>query len=294
MSVRHLLLPALTAVLLCAAPAPAQPNPLLTEGFAALKAGNHDKALKAFDAFVAKNQTSPEGWRGRGLTYLAKGKLTDRALLAKAEADLKKSLELEPKHADTLAALAEVYNRLGKHTEALVEANRAIEQQPKLVEAYGQSAWALRAAGKLDEALKVTEQLIAMAPKNARGYYSRANVRISMKQDAEAADDLAMAEKLNDKFEPAFARHAALLATTANAKLRDGQLAAALAVRACELSNYKNPHYFDTAAQAYASSGAYKEAAGWEKRALDFPAAFTPEELKEMQQRLKTYESKAK
>ena len=61
------------------------------------------------------------------------------------------------------------------------------------------------------------------------------------------------------------------LATSARAPVRDGQRAVELALKACELSQWKTLAYIDTLAAAYARNGDYAKAVEWQRKALADP-----------------------
>ena len=60
-----------------------------------------------------------------------------------------------------------------------------------------------------------------------------------------------------------------ILATWPESKLRDGAKAVAAATRACELTEWKNSAYLDSLAAAYAETGDFTRAVGWQERAVD-------------------------
>lgn len=60
-----------------------------------------------------------------------------------------------------------------------------------------------------------------------------------------------------------------LLATSRSKELRDGRRATALALRACELTEWKSSEYLEVLAASYARTGDFSEAVKWQQKALE-------------------------
>jgi hypothetical protein len=60
-----------------------------------------------------------------------------------------------------------------------------------------------------------------------------------------------------------------MLATCADARLRDGCRAVALARKACQGTDWKHPYCLGTLGAALAENGAFEEAIHWQTQALD-------------------------
>jgi hypothetical protein len=72
--------------------------------------------------------------------------------------------------------------------------------------------------------------------------------------------------------------------------LRDGEKAIQHATRACELTDWKSPWYFDTLAAAYAELGDYRSATEWQEKAATSASSFQEKEWPLVRRRLALYQ----
>jgi len=77
-----------------------------------------------------------------------------------------------------------------------------------------------------------------------------------------------------------------LFATAKVPGFRNGEKAVVLALKACELSEWKNPGYLDTLAASYARVGDFGNATKWQEKALQI---FEKGKKAEAQERLNLY-----
>ncbi len=97
--------------------------------------------------------------------------------------------------------------------------------------------------------------------------------------------------ELDPDYHLAYNNLAWVLATCSQQRFRDGKKAVELAKRACELSQWKEPHVIATLAAAYAEAGDFDEAIKWENKALEFPD-FAVRYKKRSQKRLQLYKER--
>jgi hypothetical protein len=102
-----------------------------------------------------------------------------------------------------------------------------------------------------------------------RFYHALGSLFLQRKEFNLAVPALAKSLERDPTFAPTYNDLAWILATADEASFRNGQEAVKLAREACELSNWKNPRYFDTLAAAYARAGNFGEAVYWQERALE-------------------------
>jgi len=82
------------------------------------------------------------------------------------------------------------------------------------------------------------------------------------------------------------------LAATEARELRDGKRAVELALKACELTEWKKTDYLDTLAAAYARAGDFEQAVKWQERALEGMKSFDVRTESAARERLKLYRSR--
>jgi tetratricopeptide (TPR) repeat protein len=145
------------------------------------------------------------------------------------------------------------YARKGQYDQAISNFNKALEINPRDIKAYHNRGHAYAEKGQYDQAISDYTKALEMNPRDARAYNSLAWVLATAK-------------------EPGF---------------RNGKKAVDLALKACELSDWKNPEHLDTLAAAYARIGDFENAVKWQEKALKSPEFA---KATEAQQRLHLYQ----
>jgi len=137
-----------------------------------------------------------------------------------------------------------------------------------------------------EQAISDYTKAIEINPKSAFAYTDRG---LAYKRKGEydlAISDYTKAIEINSKDAVAHNRLSWLFATAMAPNFRNGKKAVELALKACELSDWKNPGYLDTLAAAYARVGDFGNAVKWQERALESPSLANNTEA---QQRLNFY-----
>ena len=141
----------------------------------------------------------------------------------------------------------------------------------------------VKALADLDEAIRLDPKLAN--PFNHRGKTYRALGKPEL-----AMADWQEAIRLNPKYAEPYANLAWLRATYPDKSVHDGKMATEYAARACELTDWKEPHYLAILAAAQAAAGQFADAVQRQREALALSASFTKEELAAEQLRLKLFE----
>ncbi len=144
------------------------------------------------------------------------------------------------------------YGEKGQYDQAISDFNKAIEINPRYEKAYSNRGIVYRLKGQYDQAISDFNKAIEISPTDAQAYNSLAW----------------------------------LFATAKVPGFRNGEKAVVLALKACELSEWKNPEYLDTLAASYARVGDFGNATKWEEKALKI---FEEGKKTETQKRLNLY-----
>ena len=111
-------------------------------------------------------------------------------------------------------------------------------------------------------------EAIRLDPWSEVAYQDRANAWEALGYYGEALAGYDAAIRLDPGFDLPYNSRAWLRATCPDARYRDGRLAVADALRACQLSGWSEADFLGTLAAAYAESGDFASAAGWQAEAL--------------------------
>jgi tetratricopeptide (TPR) repeat protein len=130
---------------------------------------------------------------------------------------------------------------------------------------------AYRKNRQFSESVRELDESIRLDPTNAYAYFHRGDSYRELKQYEAAIRDLEQAIRLNENFALAYNNLAWMLATAEEPRVRNGLRAVELALKACELTSWRQAAALDTLAAAYARNGDFLRAMTWQEHALSDP-----------------------
>jgi tetratricopeptide (TPR) repeat protein len=191
--------------------------------------GKLSEAIAHFQAAIRIKPDYAEAYYNLGVALASRGDATGAIALFKA------AIRLRPGFAEAYYGLGKALASNGLAREAIVNLRRAIETRADFAEARSYLGDLLRQEGNTAEAVIQLREAIRIKP-----------------QSPAAINVLAW-----------------ILATNAEASIRNGTEAVELARRAVALSDYRDPAALDTLAAAYAGAGRFPEAAATAERARE-------------------------
>lgn len=207
----------------------------------------------------------------------------------KAIDDLSKAIELDPNNALTYTMRGAVYVIKMEYQKGVDDFTKAISLRPEETQVYITRALANRELKEYRRAVDDLTKATELDPNCATALYERGQTYQIERKSAKAINDFGKVIELDPKHDPAYNGLALLLATCADAKLRNGKKAIEYANKACAL-NGKNAYYLGTLAAALAEVGSFEEAVNCEQKALDFAAGYSDEDRAKARKRWELYQ----
>jgi tetratricopeptide (TPR) repeat protein len=211
---------------------------------------DYDRVIEDATACLRLGMPPAQAYRLRGLAWMMKREAN------KALPDLDESLRLQPGDTSALMGRAGAGELKGDLAGAAEDVEKALANSPGDVSIFPILANLYRKGRNWPRALATLQTWAARAPKDPRPHGGLAD----------------------------------LYATCPEAALRDAKRAVECAVRACELSQWKNPYPLDALAAACAEAGDFAGAIRWEKAALQ-DESFAARHGADARARLQLYEA---
>jgi tetratricopeptide (TPR) repeat protein len=175
---------------------------------------------------------------------------------------------------------------------AIDQYRRALEINPKYAEAHHNLAAGLIQIGQTDEGLREYRMAVELKPDYADARFHLAMTLTQCGREAEAVTEYRKALELRKDWPDVLVRLARLLATSADAGVRNGPDAVRLAQEANTLTGGQAPVCLDVLAEAYAEAGQFPEAAATVKQAIAISRSVgNQQDAAVLEDRLKLYEA---
>ena len=223
-------------------------------GNALLKMGRVDEALRHYQQALQINPDYIEAHINLGSALLQKGR-ADEAMV-----HFQKALQINPGSAEAQNNLGNALLKMGRINEALLHYQKALQINPSYAEVYINLGYTLLQKGEEDDALAHFQKALQINPSYAEVRNTLAALLLKRGRVAEAITQYQTTLQIKPDSPDVLNNLAWLLATSADAHLRNGVQAVRYAGRACELTRFGTPTLVGTLAAAYAEAGRFDEA----------------------------------
>jgi tetratricopeptide (TPR) repeat protein len=231
-------------------------------GAALLKKGDLDQAIVQYQKALEINPDYPEARYNLGNALVKHGNL-DAAL-----AQYRQALLLKPDYPKASYNLGAALLLKGDFDGAMACFQKTTPLSRDPLARWGGLGNGFFQSGDWDLAIACYRQALTIAPRSADAYANLGLAFLQKGQIREALESWQHSIEINPNQPSALNSLAWLLATTADASLRDGAKAVALASQASQLTGGGNPAILRTLAAAYAEEGGYSLASVTARRAL--------------------------
>jgi tetratricopeptide (TPR) repeat protein len=255
-------------------------------GVALLQKGSVDEAIAQYQKALQIKPDYADAHVNLGLAFLQRGSL-DEAITHYREA-----LQIKPDHANAHNNLGLALFRKGNVDEAIGHLQKALQSEPDSANFHVNLATALLRKERVDEAIGHLQKALTNKADYADAHYGLGNAFLQKGSMAEAITHYQKALQIKPIYPEVQNNLAWLLATGAEASLRDGQKAVELARQANELTGGKNPVILHTLAAALAETGRFDDARRAVQKAIELaPAAGRQDLAGQLNDELKRYEA---
>jgi Tfp pilus assembly protein PilF len=241
---------------------------------------------RLFERALAVTPDNPAAHANLGVAFEQRGQIQE------AQVHYEAALRLMPNLAQVHNNLANLLDRAGETNAALahfLEARRLKPGAPLIHANYGSMLVKL---GRFDEAVAEFTEAARLSPSDPRPLYLWGKALLRQGHSAEARARLQQALAADSNHVPALVFLARLLATDADASLRNGPQAVVLAERANTLTGGEAPAVLDVLAMTYAEAGNFEAARATARKALNQAAAAGETNVVgELRERLELFES---
>ena len=178
----------------------------------------------------------------------------------------------------------------GDFGAAIGDFRRLVRRNPDDALLVGQLGLLYLADKQPREAIRRFNRALEIDPEQFLARRGRSDAEISVGDHAAAIADLEKAMELEPDNEGVLNNLAWVLATSPEDVLRDGKRAVEIATKACELSEWRQPHIISTLAAAHAETGDFEQAKTYSRRAVE-GSEEAPDIRTQLESELASYEA---
>ncbi|MGP8052597.1 MAG: tetratricopeptide repeat protein [Limisphaerales bacterium] len=249
-------------------------------GNALFQKGEVDEAMVQYQKALQIEPNDADAHNNLGNALLQKGQVD------KAIAQCQKALQIKPDLAEACDSLGNAFLQKGEVDEAIVQYQKALQIKPDYAGACYNLGHALFQKGRVDEAIVQYQKSLQINPNFSGACDSLGDALLQKGRTDEAIAQYQKALQINPDSVDVLNNLAWLLATSPDARIRDGVQAVQYAGRACELTHHGVTLLVGTLAAAYAEAGRYDEAVAAAQKACALASAAGEQELLKRNQAL--------
>ena len=229
--------------------------------------GESDKALADYNEAI---RLDPK----LRLAYVERGNLwTARQDFDRAIADYTQAIRLDPDVAEVHTSRGIAWAQQDEHEKAIADYDTAIRLDPQQALAFFHRARSYKRQHKFEQAIADYTAVVELVPGETGSLYERGKVWEGLKQYDKAIADFRECIRLEPEGPDAYNGVAWLRATCPDDAIRDAKEGLELALKCCELSEWKEPFGLDTLAAAYAESGDFDMAIKYQNQVIELNSA---------------------
>ena len=205
------------------------------------------------------------------------------------------AIRLKPDDSTAHYNRAVAYSDKGDYDHAIADYTDAIRSEPGYVAAYYDRGKAYGYKSDWDKAIADETEALRLNSSFVEAYYNRGVFYDRKGIYDKAIVDYNEAISLKPDFVEAYTSAARLLAACPDVNVRNGEYAVQYAIKACELTDWKDDSLLATLAAAYAEAGRFDDAVIWQNKYLasDYlNSSPSNDTLEKARQRLSLYEQK--
>lgn len=227
----------------------------------------YPEAIQSFEKAVQLSPGDLEACFNLGLVLSETS--NDPAILKRAADLFQRTVQLQPRFAEGHFSLGNVLYRLSNMDAALECFKRTVEMEPRHARAHNNLASMLGAKGDRATAINHYQAAIQLDPGYLEAYRNLAEslIKNGNAQDAVTVWRAGLAQKGDDV--PSLYRLSWILATHPDVNIRRGFEARDLALKGIELTQKREPAFYDALGAAEATLGKYEDAVEALQKALE-------------------------